>query len=305
MASKLFKFGLSKNLNKTIPPPGGPLPGRESEMTEGDFTELRDEIYKQSGIFYTESKKYLLEGRVVKRLEELKVETFSEYTKMIKSGMHRNELEELFKVITINETYFFRALPQFDAFENIIAPELLEQKSISLTPYFRIWSAASSTGEEAYTLAIIILEKLKPKYPKVQFQILASDINTDVLNSARKGVYREYAIRNVPPHILDKYFTKNGNTWILSDTVKNMVKFTKLNLYDSNMVKSVLNCDVIFCANVLIYFDLPSKQKVVSNLYNSLNKGGYLFIGYSESLHGVSKAFKLVHMHKAMAYKKE
>lgn len=274
-------------------------------LSDATFRDLRDVVYNLCGIYYTESKKYLLEGRIAKRITARGLNTFEDYLSLLKSPQSRHEMNQLFEAITINETYFFRAEQQFEAFEKIIIPEIIKSKSQSGNPIIRIWSAASSTGEEAYTLAMILLEKVKPLYPNVQFQILGSDINNAVLETARKGIYKEYSVRNVPPNYLNKYFTKQGNTYLLSDEVKKIVKFMNLNLYDSVQMRSIINCDVIFCCNVLIYFDIPSKQQVVSFLYDSLNKGGYLFIGYSESLHGISKAFKLVHLPRAMAYKKE
>jgi chemotaxis protein methyltransferase CheR len=274
-------------------------------LSDSTFKELRDVIYSLCGIYYTESKKYLLEGRIAKRISSKSLNSFDDYLNLLKSPQSRHEINQLFEAITINETYFFRAEQQFDAFEKIITPELIKSKSNAVNPIVRIWSAASSTGEEAYTIAMLILEKIKPLFPRVQFQILGSDINNAVLDTARKGIYKEYSIRNVPPAYLNKYFTKQGNQYLLNDEVKKMVKFLNLNLYDSVQMRSITNCDIIFCCNVLIYFDIPSKQQVVSYLYDSLNKGGYLFIGYSESLHGISKAFKLIHLPKAMAYKKE
>lgn len=274
-------------------------------MSDETFRELRDVIYKQSGIYYTESKKYLLEGRISKRLAVCKLNTFEEYVNYLKSINSRQEMNSLFEVITINETYFFRAEQQFEAFEKIIVPEILKTRITNTQPMFRIWSAASSTGEEPYTLALIINEKIKPMFPKVNFQIIASDINNAVLDSARKGVYKEYSIRNMPQAYLKKYFSQNGAHYTLNEDIKKMVKFMNINLYDTNAMRSIVGCDVIFCCNVLIYFDIPSKQQVISYLYDALNIGGYLIIGYSESLHGISKAFKLIHLPKAMAYKKE
>lgn len=303
MASELFKFKFTKT------PPGRPEVGKRAgasrNLSDDTFKRLKDVIYNKSGIYYNETKKYLLEGRVSRRLTDRGLNSFEEYIDLLNGPDGRMEMKELFKVITINETYFFRAQPQFDAFENVIVPEIMESRSRAAKPVFRIWSAASSSGEEAYTTAILVLEKLKPKYPGIQFQILASDLSNSVLEMARKGVYKEYAVRNIPEPYLKKYFDVSGNSYILNDKVKRMVKFMNLNLYDSTAVSTISGCDVIFCCNVLIYFDLPSKQKVIQNLYNSLNQGGYLFIGYSESLHGVTKAFKLVHLPKAMAYKKE
>lgn len=306
MSSDLFKFSIGKPKTEaaTTTPAVQAVP-KALAMSDETFNNLRDLIYKISGIYYTTSKKYLLEGRIAKRVTARGYDSFEDYISLLKSSNNKDELKPLYDAITINETYFFRAEQQFEAFERIIVPEIMELKQGIPAPIFRIWSAASSTGEEAYTLAIIILERLKPKYPNVTFQILASDINESVIEAARSGVYKEYAVRNIPPAYLNKYFTKQANTYVLNDQVKRMVKFMNVNLYDSNQMRMITSCDVIFCCNVLIYFDIPSKQKVVSYLYNSLNKGGYLFIGYSESLHGISKAFKLVHLPKAMAYKKE
>jgi len=139
----------------------------------------------------------------------------------------------------------------------------------------------------------------------VQFQVFASDIDRVVLEQAQKGIYKEYAVRNIPKDLLAKYFRFDGNFYILSDNVKNIVKFSNINLYNATQMRQMRGIDVVFCCNVLIYFDMASKQQVVSYIYDSLNRGGYLFIGYSESLHGLSKAFKLVHLQKTMVYKKE
>jgi len=146
---------------------------------------------------------------------------------------------------------------------------------------------------------------LKAKFPTVNFQIYASDIDRIVIEQAKKGIYREYAVRNIPKEQLTKYFKYDGTNYILSDQVKRMVHFSNINLYDAQQMRQMRDMDIVFCCNVLIYFDIASKQQVVSYIYDSLNKGGYLFIGYSESLHGLSKAFKLIHLQKAMVYKKE
>jgi chemotaxis protein methyltransferase CheR len=307
MGSDLFKFKFNKTQPGATGRPGYNKAADQKKLIleNSTFNELRDVIYKKTGIYYSESKKYLLEGRIAKRIEARRMNSFEEYVSLLKSFNAREEMNKLFEAITINETYFFRAEQQFEAFEKIIVPEILKPKVSQTMPVFRVWSAASSSGEEAYTLALLILEKLKPIYPHVQFQIVASDINNAVLDSARKGIYKDYAVRNIPDNYMRKYFTKSGATYIINNEVKKMVKFINLNLFDQTHMRTMINCDVIFCCNVLIYFDLPSKQQVVSSLYDALNRGGYLFIGYSESLHGVTKAFKLIHLPKAMAYKKE
>ena len=274
-------------------------------MTNETFANLRLFIYKSCGIYFQDSKKYLLESRISKRLNSLGLKSFDDYLKYLNSPSGRQELNQLFEVITINETYFFREEQQIEAFEKIIIPDVVKSLTNKVNPTIRIWSAACSTGEEPYTLALVIMEKLKPLYPNIQFQILASDINKGVIETAKRATFKDYSIKNVPPNYLSKYFTQQTNTYILNDDVKDTVKFIQMNLFDPAAMKTVINCDVIFCRNVLIYFDVPSKQQVVSSIYDSLNRGGYLFIGYSESLHGITKAFKLVHLQKSMAYQKE
>lgn len=305
MASGLFKFG--QHLQTPQPPPRQPSPidqdFQKIELSDETFIKFRNFVYEKSGIYFNESKKYLFESRIEKRLAALKMRSYEEYLQFLQNPNNVEELHQLYDAITINETYFFRAPQQFEAVEKIIVPELVQLKQ-GKSNYIRFWSAASSTGEEAYTIAIIVNEYLKPRYPWITFQILASDINTQVIEFARRGIYKEYAVRNVPPHLLAKYFKNNGMTYELSEEIRKMVRFANINLYDEKAVKTITGVDIIFCANVLIYFDIPSKQKVVSYLYDVLNPDGYLFIGYSESLHGISKAFNLIHLPKALAYKK-
>jgi chemotaxis protein methyltransferase CheR len=280
--------------------------GNAPKMDEVMFKRFRDFIYEQCGISFTENKKYLLEGRIAKRLEAHNLTTFDEYFRLIStSAAAREELPSLFEVVTINETYFFRNPPQFEALEQVILPEILKAKQAQGNKKLRIWSAASSSGEEAYTMSMLILERIKPQFPGFTFEIVGSDINTAVLEKARSGVFKEYSVRNMPAHYLNKYFTRDGDKYVLTPEVRSQVKFMCVNLYDTPTMRTMTGFDVIFCCNVLIYFDTIAKQQVVADLYDALNKTGYLFIGYSESLHGVSKAFKLVHFPKTIAYKKE
>ncbi|MDC1067926.1 protein-glutamate O-methyltransferase CheR [Candidatus Kapabacteria bacterium] len=273
------------------------------QMSSTTFEAIRGDLYKLTGIYYTDNKKYLLESRIQRRIDELKLSSFEDYHKLINSFNGRDELNKLFDAITINETYFFRAEFQFEAFENVLAPEIIK-KTASYKKTMRIWSAASSSGEEAYTIAMIIDYKLKSRFPDVNFEIIASDINETVIESAKKGEYKDYAIRNIPPDYMRKYFTKKGSLYTISDKIKKMVEFKKINLYDPISVRKAGRIDIAWCCNVLIYFDIPSKQKVVKSLYEAINSNGYLFIGYSESLHGITNDFKLVHLPKAMAYQK-
>ncbi len=270
------------------------------------FTDWRQYIYELTGIYYQDNKKYLLESRLLKRINYLGLSSFEKYLEYIKFNPKR-ELEKkfLYEVITINETFFFRNKPQLDALVTSVAPEILSSPHKVNKNKLKIWSAASSSGEEAYSTAMMLNEMIKPKYPRLGVEIIGTDINFAVVETAKNAVYKEYAVRNTPPIYMKKYFKQEGNTHILDPRLKEDVSFKLLNLYDNAGMRAMTGFDVIYCANVLIYFDTQSKIKVVSHLYNSLNKGGYLFIGYSETLHGISKAFKLVSFPKTIGYKKE
>jgi chemotaxis protein methyltransferase CheR len=275
-------------------------------MSDDSFRIIRDFIYADTGIYFQDTKKYLLEGRLGKRLQVLGIDSMEKYIQLLKYGNNKSdEMRMFYDAITINETFFFRNEAQFDAFENTLIPDIVKQKRASGKTKIRIWSSASSSGEEAHTLALIYLERLKPRYPWMEMEIVGTDISNAVLETARQGIYREYSIRNTPKLYMDKYFKKEDSRYYISDEARKYVRFENLNLYDRQRMRSMNSFDVIFCCNVLIYFDAQSKIQVVSNLYDSLTPGGFLFIGYAESLHGISTAFKLINFPKTVAYKKE
>jgi chemotaxis protein methyltransferase CheR len=279
---------------------------KKKELSPAEFDEWRKFIYELTGIYFQDNKKYLLESRLLKRVNFLKLNSFKEYLEYLKKNRNNKaEYNELFEVITINETFFFRNQPQLDALVTKVIPEIMAMPENRNKTRIKIWSAACSSGEEPYSVAITIKEMIQPKYPNVRFEIVGTDINYQVLNTARSGIYKEYAVRNTPPYYIKKYFKAENGRYILSSDVKRMVTFKILNLADDMEMRRMRDFDVIFCANVLIYFDKESKMRVVNHLYNALNKGGYLFIGYSETLHGISKAFKLVSFPKTVGYKKE
>jgi chemotaxis protein methyltransferase CheR len=276
------------------------------KLSDETFVKLRDFIYSKTGIYFPEKKKYLIEGRLAKRLQFLKFTNFESYIQYLKNSPQReNEFEALCNTVTINETSFFRSEPQVTAFQNRLADEVIQAKMNFGIRTLRIWSAACSSGEEPYTMAMLYLEHLKPKYPDLRVEIVGTDINTSVLDMARKGEYNQYAIRSTPELYLKKYFDYHNGLYLLHDEVKELVRFEHHNLFDRDKMKHMTHFDFIFCANVLIYFDEKAKIQVVGDLYNSLNRGGYLFIGYSEMLHRISNAFKLVSIPKTTAYKKE
>lgn len=297
-------FGFKKNDSPLLNLNIGNKPA--IKLSDKTFADWRQFIYDMTGIYFQDNKKYLLESRLLKRITFLKLDSFEKYLDYLKFDIQREkELKYLYEVITINETFFFRSQPQLDALVTSVIPDLMESKNKMNKSKIRIWSAASSSGEEAYSVAMTLNELVKPKYPFLTFEIVGTDINYQVIETATKGIYKEYAIRNTPPYYLKKYFKQNGNSWEIDSKIKDMVNFKLMNLFDDNAMRTMSTFDVVFCANVLIYFDTKSKIKVVSKLYDSLIKDGYLFIGYSETLHGISKAFKLISYPKTIGYKKE
>ncbi len=266
-------------------------------LTDSVFKQLRDFIYEKCGIYVSDSKKYLVEKKLATRLQERNLNSFEDYLSLIKYSSSAEELNKLFDAITTNETYFFREPQQLSVCVDNVVPMLLEKKP---TKDIKIWSAASSTGEEAYTLVMMLLEKRCCS----RIEVIGSDISNEVLESAKKAVYGSYSMRNVAEPYLSKYFRSNGWTHELDTSVKSMVRFMAINLIDAGKMRAVQGMDVIFCRNVLIYFDDKSKQKAVSLLYDSLRPGGFLFIGSAESLHNITRAFKPVMFNKVVAYQR-
>lgn len=276
------------------------------EMPVEIFRQWRDFIYEKTGIYFQDNKKYLLESRLMRRLLHLKMSSYQEYLNFVKAAPQgRYELRYLYDAITINETFFFRNQAQLDALVLKVIPEIISEKKNLNQNKIRIWSAAVSSGEEAYSIAMMINDLISNKYPDFEFEIMGTDISNTALEAAVRGIYSEYSVRNVPIQFLKRYFRKIDNYYEISPMIKGMVDFKFLNLYEDVSMIGVNNIDVIFCANVLIYFDQNSKIKVINSLYRALNKHGYLFIGYSESLHGISKAFKIISFPKTIGYKKE
>lgn len=275
------------------------------KLADDKFRMLRDLIYEISGMYFGDGKKYLLESRLGKRLQACGLKTYDEYYYFIKYDPSRaQEINQLFDEITINETSFFRNPPQLDAFGKKILPEIVAEKEKKNARNLRIWSAGCSSGEEPYTLGIYVSESLKFSLPKWKVEILGSDISEEILQAAKKGIYRDNTLRNTSPVYRSRYFTQMNGKYAIRDEVKRLVRFEQINLSDKMRMRSMRGMDIIFCRNVLIYFDLESKKQVIAHFYDSLTPGGHLFIGHSESLHGVSKAFKLIHFPKAMVYQK-
>jgi chemotaxis protein methyltransferase CheR len=276
------------------------------KLTGHDFELLRDFIYSVCGIYFQAGKKYFLESRIVRRMTETGTRTPTEYCALLKNpGRGKDELKMLLNEVTTNETCFFRNTSQLAALEQQFLPEVLDAKNKIGFRKLRIWSAGSSSGEEAYTLAILISEKFRALLDAWTIEIVGTDISEKVVAQAKEGIYSSYSVRNTPDIYLKKYFTPGaGGVYELSPAVRKLVTFSSLNLYDDSRMVFMKNFDFIFCANVLIYFDTTSKGKVVQHFYNNLQPYGYFFVGQAESLHGVNDKFKAVHFPGGFGYKK-
>lgn len=268
------------------------------------FEEFRSIIYRHSGIHFDENKRYLLESRLLQRMNALRAPTFEKYRKHLSSTDGASELHALTNAVTINETFFFRHPAHLDLLEHQIIPKLVQRRTESAYPRIRIWSAACSSGDEPYSIALMIRDRLQPRFPRVLFEVVASDINGAILASAQRATYAPYAVRNVPPALLERYFSRDGDRYILDPTVRDLVRFRQLNLNDDAAMRSMRGFDVVFCANVLIYFDAEAKRRALANLHSTLQSDGYLFIGFSETLFGVSDAFVAERFDKALVYRR-
>ncbi|MGE5386607.1 MAG: CheR family methyltransferase [Betaproteobacteria bacterium] len=256
-------------------------------ITDQEFTLFQRLIYKIAGISLADSKKALLVGRLQRRLRHYHFETFSQYYRLLSSNEHAEELQTMVNMLTTNETYFFREPKHFDYLRDEIIPKRRVGGS------FRIWSAASSTGEEAYTIAMVLAEHL----PNAPWEVVGSDISTQVLTKARGGHYSLDRTEGIPQSFLGKYCIKGANaqagTFLISQDLRRRVSFQQVNL-TLPVSPSLGEFDVIFLRNVMIYFDIETKSKVVANLLPRLKSGGYFIVGHSESLNGITNGLKTV-----------
>lgn len=270
-------------------------------LEEEVFRLMRDFVRDYCGIYFDDDSRYLLEKRLSRRVRTLHFSNFREYYRYLLYHKNREEeLASIIDIITVNETYFFREQNQLKTFSEEILPELKDINKDKKR--LRVWSAGCSTGEEPYTIAILVLEK--GYFHNWNIEIFGSDINQRVLQTARSGIYRKNSFRATEPYFLRKYFREEDNISRISDNVKQYVNFSHLNLLDPFKVKLVGTVDVIFCRNVLIYFDYPSRKKVIDMFYERLADGGYLLLGHAESLINISTAFSLRHFKYDMVYQK-
>ena len=256
------------------------------QLNRNDFQRLSEFIYDQLGIKISESKRTMLTGRLAKRLRALKMESFKEYCDFLFTEEGKQlEHVHLFNAITTNKTDFYREPTHFDYLTNKVLPQWQNSPSGNK---FRIWSAGCSSGEEPYTMAMVLSEYAAVKRG-LEFDIIATDISTKVLDVAKKAVYHANMIEPVPPAVRKKYLLRNKdakNPLVrIAPPLRKKVRFGRLNFMD-NAFALPDQMDVIFCRNVIIYFDKKTQEALMNKFCQKLRPGGYLFIGHSESLHG-------------------
>jgi len=286
------------------PPVAQPAPNKSAETVDPVYWQIRDLVYKVSGIYKAEEKLYLLADGCARRMKQTDARTPREYWDRLTAAPSRDaELRELLNEITIGETCLFRSQPQLDALRKVILPEIVTEKVKQVTKRLRIWSAGCSTGEESYTLAMNMLEESERLLKGWTVEILATDLNDRSVETAKAGIYGDYALRNTSDLYKRKYFsTVDEKRLQVRPEVKKLIAFSRLNLQDDSKMLFMKGMDLIFCCNVLIYFDGASKSKVINHFFSDLNFGGYFFLGTSESLMKLNDQFHLVHFPGTIAY---
>ncbi len=266
-------------------------------LDDTNFNLFSSLIYEQSGIHFSATNRCILESRLKERLKISKLDNLAEYYSLIKSN--QNELKILLDSVTTNLTRFFRNTAHFNTLENFVIPDIVEHKLKNNDKTLRIWSAGCSTGEEPYSIAMMLKEKLKSV--AIKPLIIASDLSLKSLMTAKEGFYPENRMGGVPENYLTKYFEKKREGYHIADSIKSIVNFDYHNLkYDSRQ----MNLDIVFCRNVIIYFDADAQKAVINRFWNSMSNYSYLFIGHSESLFGMNTKFEFVKTKWSTLYQK-
>ena len=272
------------------------------------YLRIRDLVYQSCGIYHPEEKLYLLIAACKRRMSASseRAGTGREYLGLLTSPSGRNsELMELLNEITIGETCLFRSQAQLNALHNVILPDITKERSKIGLKRLKVWSAGCSTGEEAYTLAMFLMEEQQNLLNGWTFNVQATDLNDRSIEKARAGVYGDYALRNTPEPYRQKYFVQaDGGRLRVKDEVKQRITFSRMNLTDDSRMLFMKGMDVIFCCNVLIYFDETSKRRVVQHFFANLMPSGCFFLGQAESLFQIDNQFRLVHLPGTTVYRR-
>ena len=259
-------------------------------MRSEDFELISGILKQRSGLILPKDKVYLLESRLTPIAHRRGLETLDDLVNEIRLKRKEELLVEITEAMTTNESFFFRDNKPFDLFRDTVLPQLLESRASRKK--IRIWCAAASTGQEPYSLAII-LKEMEAKLAGWNIEIVGTDISQEVLDKAKVGLFSQFEVqRGLPIQMLIKYFNQVGELWQISDEVKNMVSYRKFNLLDPFSLLGTF--DIVFCRNVLIYFDQPTKTEVLEKMRKIMPDDGTLFLGAAETVLGITDKFKPV-----------
>jgi chemotaxis protein methyltransferase CheR len=287
-------------------------------LTEAELKLLQALVYQECGMHFDERRTHFLQDRLHRRLKECQLDSFYSYYRLLISREGKEELARLLENLTVNETSFFRNKAQLDLFHKFILDDILRKKQARRDYNLRIWSAGCSTGQEPYTLAMLIADALAYYYlrtslpiPKVSprplipppwhVEVMASDISYPVLRAAQDGTYSEVQMQTVDYSYRLRYFDKIGDRYAVKKAVKELLHFDFHNLKTEYLPQ---RNDVIFCRNVMMYFDEAEQKRLIEKFYRCLNPEGYLFVGHAESLLGLTNRFTMVHRHSGTAYQR-
>ena len=271
-------------------------------ISEADFQKFAEFFYRKTGIHFDQGKRYFVDKRLIERIEATRAGSFRAYFVALRFQTDGAELQRLVNTMTVNETYFFREAYQFDCLVNSLLDEVAARKRPGAR--IRIWSIPSSTGEEPYSIAIYLLERWA-QIERFDVEILSSDIDTTVLASAERGIYSPRSVEHLPPAYLRKYFTRHGsNEWRISRDLVSAVDFSRVNLSEASDTRRFRDIDIVFCRNLLIYFDDLSRRVAVEALYDAMCPGGFICLGHSESMSRMSSLFTVRRFPDAMVYQK-
>jgi len=270
-------------------------------ITDDDFLKFREYFYRKTGISFEPTKRYFVDKRLVERIEATDSGNFRGYFSMLRFQASGEELQQLTNIMTVNETYFLREEYQFQCLVDSMLPEIVKRKTDN-SP-IRIWCIPSSSGEEPYTVAMYLMERWAG-INKWDVEIISSDIDTGILQKARVGRYSPRSVQHVPASWLAKYFTRTGDEYQLCEDVRQAVEFTRVNLAEPADTRPYRNFDVIFCRNLLIYFDDVSRKAAAETFYDALKPGGFICLGHSESMSRISSLYKVRKFPEAIVYQK-
>jgi chemotaxis protein methyltransferase CheR len=272
-----------------------------ARISEEEFRRLCEFLYRKTGMIFTEAKRYYVERRIHDRMRATRAKSFASYFARLRSDAH-HEIEQFVNAFTVNETYFYREDHQL----RCLTTDLLAQRLAAKPPTepIRLWSVPCSTGEEPYSIAIWLLENW-PQVDSHDIEIVGSDIDTRAVEAARQGVFGQRALMRLSPDLIAKYFEALGDgQWRIVGSIRDSVYFSSVNLIEAPETRSHGRFDVIFCRNVLIYFDEVSRRVAAENLYENLHPGGYICLGHSESMSRISPLFEVRRYSDAIVYQR-